>query len=109
LGPGSRPERTRSDLETLFHGICQRHKLPAPEVNVRVGTLEVDFLWRRCRVIVETDGYRYHRGRVAFESDHDRDLRLRESGFDVLRFSETQLETESERVAVAVRRALAAT
>jgi very-short-patch-repair endonuclease len=92
----------------LFLRICRRHGISPPEVNVDVGGLEADFLWRRRRLIVETDGYRYHRGRVAFENDHDRDLRLRELGFDVLRFSETQLENEAARVAVAVSRELAA-
>lgn len=109
LGPGGRPERTRSDLEALFQRICRRHELPAPELNVRVGGFEVDFLWRDRRLIVETDGYRYHRGRVAFEDDRDRDLRLTELDFRVLRFSEIQLENEPARVAAAVRRELAAT
>lgn len=109
LGPGGRPERTRSDLEALFQRICRRHELPAPELNVRVGGLEVDFLWRDRRLIVETDGYRYHRGRIAFEDDHRRDLRLTELDFRVLRFSEIQLENEPARVAAAVRRELAAT
>jgi very-short-patch-repair endonuclease len=110
LGPGVRPERTRSDLEILFLGICRRHRLPEPEVNVKLAPrLEVDFLWRDCHLVVETDGYRYHRGRVAFESDRERDLRLAELGFRFLRFSDTQLENEPARAAAAVRRELAAT
>jgi len=36
---------------------------PAPEVNAKVGQFVVDFLWRERSLIVETDGYRYHRGR----------------------------------------------
>jgi very-short-patch-repair endonuclease/predicted transcriptional regulator of viral defense system len=109
LGPGSQADRTRSDLERLFLRICRRHDIPAPEVNVDVGGLEVDFLWRDRRLVVETDGYRYHRGRIAYENDHDRDLRLAELGFRGLRFSETQLENESDRVAAAVYSKLAAT
>ena len=108
LGSGARRERTRSDLEILFRQICRHHRLPAPEVNIKVGTLEVDFLWPDRRVIAETDGYRYHRGRVAFEDDHERDLQLAEMGFRVLRFSETQLENHPARVAAIVRRELAA-
>ena len=34
---------------------------------------------RTARLVVETDGYLYHRGAVAFEDDHDRDLGLRGS------------------------------
>jgi very-short-patch-repair endonuclease len=84
--------RTRSDLELLFLEICRRHRFPAPEVNVEVGDIEVDFLWRHRDLVVETDSYRYHRGLIAFENDHDRDLELRALGFDVVRFSEKQLE-----------------
>jgi len=106
LGPGTRPERTRSDLELLFLGICRRHGLPTPEVNVEISKLRVDFLWRERRVIVETDGYPYHRGRIAFEDDRSRDLALRGLGFDVLRLSDAQLEGEQAIVAAAVRRLL---
>jgi very-short-patch-repair endonuclease len=91
-------ERTRSDLELTFRRLCQRHGLPAPEVNVLIGSMEVDFLWRDRRLVVETDGYRYHRGRTAFENDRDRDLRLRSLSFDVIRLSEQQVADEPERV-----------
>jgi very-short-patch-repair endonuclease len=108
LGPGVTPERTRSELESLFLHICRRHGIDAPEVNVRVGPFEVDFLWRDQRAIVEADGYRYHRGRVAFDDDRRRDLSLRELGFDVLRLSDAQLAEEPATVAAAVQRLLAA-
>jgi very-short-patch-repair endonuclease len=49
--------------------------------------------------VVETDGYRYHRGQTAFQEDKRRDLDLRRIGFHVLRLSERQLNEESERVA----------
>jgi very-short-patch-repair endonuclease len=39
---------------------------------VRVGGFEVDFLWRERRLIVETDGFRHHRTRRAFERDRAR-------------------------------------
>jgi very-short-patch-repair endonuclease len=109
LDPQARTDRTRSDLERLFLHICRRGEISAPAVNVDVDGLEVDFLWRENRLIVETDGYRYHRGRIAFENDHNRDLRLVELGYRVRRFSEAQLENEPSRVAAAVRRELAAT
>jgi very-short-patch-repair endonuclease len=108
IGPDTRPERTRSDLERLFKRIRRRSGIPAPEVNVKVDGLEVDFLWRDRRLIIETDGYRYHRGRIAFEDDRDRDLTLRALGYTVIRLSDTQLEEEAEKVASIVRRLLAA-
>lgn len=99
-------DRTRSDLESDFLDLCHRHRLPRPEVNVRIGHDLVDFLWRDCRLVAETDSYQYHRGRVAFQDDRDRDLRLRTAGYEVLHFSEKQVDEEPERVAKALGRAL---
>ena len=62
LGDGIATDRTRSDLERDFLRLCRRHGLPRPEVNVRIGRWIVDFLWRRERLVVETDSYRWHRG-----------------------------------------------
>lgn len=76
------PDRTRSELEHLFLRLCRRYGLPAPEVNVPIDSLLVDFLWRDRRLVVETDGYRYHRGRAAFEEDRDRDLRLKSMDYE---------------------------
>lgn len=83
---------TRSDLELAFLRFCRRHRLPAPEVNVKLGVgLTADFLWRSSKLVVETDDERYHRGRVAFEDDHLRDLRLRRLGYAVHRYTGAQL------------------
>jgi very-short-patch-repair endonuclease len=106
LGSNQGTDRTRSELEVLFLELCRRHDLPSPEVNVRVGPFTVDFLWRDRGLVVETDGYRYHRGRTAFEEDRDRDLRLRSLGYDVLRLSYAQVTREQRRVISAVRSAL---
>jgi very-short-patch-repair endonuclease len=103
---GVESDRSRSDLESYFLELCRRHRLPAPEVNVKLGSWEVDFLWRERRLVVETDSFAYHRGSVAFEDDHARDLDLRAAGFTVLRFSERQLEEKPGRVVADVARAL---
>lgn len=100
------PAPTRSELEDLFLRLCQRHRLPAPEVNARVGRYEVDFLWRPRRLIVETDGYRYHRGAQAFEDDHERDLALRVHGYDVRRFTYQQVAKQPVQIAAALGNAL---
>ncbi|HEY2335514.1 MAG TPA: DUF559 domain-containing protein [Solirubrobacterales bacterium] len=106
-GPEIGRDRTRSDLEHDFLRLCRRHRLPAPEVNVRIGAHLVDFLWRDRRLIVETDGYRYHRGRQAFEDDRARDLDLRARGFDVVRLSEKQVAEDPGSVAEILRGAVA--
>lgn len=107
VGDDRKLDRTRSDLEHDFLRICRRHRLPQPEVNVRVGPHLVDFLWRDRRLIVETDGYEYHRGRTAFQDDRARDFDLRARGFDVIRLAEKQVSEDSREVAAALRRLLA--
>lgn len=102
----TRRERTRSDLEQDFLSLCEHHGLPEPQVNVRVGRHLVDFLWRGRMLVVETDGYGSHRGRLAFEEDRGRDLDLRAMGFAVIRVAEKQVEEEPERVAEVVGAAL---
>ncbi len=104
---GVESDRTRSDLETLFLGLCARYRLPPPEVNVKLGRWEVDFLWRSQRLVVEIDSFAYHRGSVAFQDDHARDLDLRSAGYTALRFTDRQLEGEPERVAGIVAKTLA--
>jgi very-short-patch-repair endonuclease len=103
------PDRTRSDLEQLFLELCVKHRLPPPEVNVDVGGVTVDFLWRDQSLVVETDGFRFHRGRPAFEEDRRRGLRLRTAGHEVLRLSHDQVVNESTVVVEALRKRLAAT
>ena len=51
----------------------------------------VDFLWRDQRLVVETDGYRFHRGRLAFEADRARDVELKLLGYTVVRFTHRQV------------------
>ena len=99
-------DRTRSDLERAFLALFAHHCLPPPEVNPKVGRHEVDFLWRGERLVVEADTFTYHRGSIAFESDHARDLDLRRQGYTVLRFTDQQLEAEPERIVADVRREL---
>jgi very-short-patch-repair endonuclease len=91
LPPSTPRRRTRSDLEDDFLAFLRRHRLPLPEVNVKIGRWEVDFLWRAQRLAVETDFYGTHRGSVAFEDDHQRDLDLRRLGYRVRRYTGAQI------------------
>jgi very-short-patch-repair endonuclease len=99
----SEDELTRSELERLFRSVCRRHRLPRPELNARVDRFEVDFLWRDRALIVETDGFRHHADRLAFERDRAKDARLQSLGFRVLRFTHRQLTAEPSAVVAALR------
>jgi very-short-patch-repair endonuclease len=103
LGAAADPEFTRSELEHVFLRLCRRHRLPLPEVNVAVGPFTVDFLWRDRRLIAETDGYQFHRGRQAFEDDRARDTELRLLGFEVVRFTYRQIIDRPKHAATTIR------
>jgi very-short-patch-repair endonuclease len=72
-----------------------------------VAAHEVDFLWREQQMIAETDGFRFHADRVAFEADRARDAGLQALGFAVLRFTYRQVLREPREVAATLRRVLA--
>jgi very-short-patch-repair endonuclease len=101
-------DRTRSDLERDFLRLCRRYGLLRPAVNVLIGPYLVDFIWRHRKLIVETDSYLYHRGKVAFQEDRERDLALRRLGYDVIRLSERQIDEEPGRVVEALAALLSA-
>ncbi len=107
IGEPPEVDFTRSELERQFLIFCRRHQLPLPEVNVAIGPYTIDFLWRKGQVIVETDGYRYHRGRQAFEDDRARDMELRLMGDEVLRVTYRQLMSGQAKLAKALGEILA--
>ena len=82
---------TRSELEERFLALCDDHGIPRPETNARIEGHEVDFVWRDRRLIVEVDGYAYHRSPTAFEADRERDVDLAQAGWRVLRFTWNQI------------------
>ena len=93
---------TRSELEERFLRLCDAHGLPRPGTNTRIEGVEVDFVWRNARLIVEVDGYAYHRSPSAFEADRERDVVLALAGWQVLRFTWAQITERPAWVAGAI-------
>jgi Protein of unknown function (DUF559) len=93
---------TRSELEERFLQLCDDHGIPRPETNAVIEGIEVDFVWRDRRLIVEVDGYAYHRSPSAFEADRERDVVLGMKGWRVMRFSWRQITERAAWVAAAV-------
>jgi very-short-patch-repair endonuclease len=98
---------SRSDLEIRLRGLCRDHGLPKPRVNQRIEGKEVDFLFPDARLIVETDSWRYHKTRRAFENDRARDVITTRAGYRTLRFTDRQLTREPKAVADAIAAVLA--
>jgi putative AbiEi antitoxin of type IV toxin-antitoxin system/uncharacterized protein DUF559/transcriptional regulator with AbiEi antitoxin domain of type IV toxin-antitoxin system len=94
---------TRSELEECFLALCVEHGVERPRPGARVAGLEVDFLFPTRRLVVELDGYRYHRTRSAFERDRERDAILAAAGLRTLRFTHRQLTRRPQSVLAALR------
>jgi very-short-patch-repair endonuclease len=98
---------TRSELERAFIGLCQVHRLPLPHVNALISGFEVDALWPHQRLVVELDGFAFHRTRGAFERDRHRDTTLMPAGYRVLRFTHRRSQRDPAAVAATLHAALA--
>lgn len=106
LGTAVGTMRTRREAERRLLSLLSKAGLPRPETNVRIEGMEVDFVWRDQRLIVETDGYQFHGHRSAFERDRKRDQALVAAGWRVIRVTWRQLEREPFAVVARIARAL---
>jgi hypothetical protein len=107
LLPSLRPApATRSELERLFLNVCAEAGLPAPVVNATVAGYEVDAYWPNHDLVVELDGYEFHRSRAAFERDRVRDAALQAAGHRVLRITYRRLVDEPTAIAGLIQRFL---
>lgn len=98
---------TRSPLEDDFLPWARRHGLPEPQVNVRVADYIVDVLFPAERVIVECDGWEFHRDRASFENDRERDAATSALGFLTYRLTRTRFDSQSELEAARLHAVLA--
>lgn len=95
--------QTRSTLEAEFVEFCIAQRLPRPQVNRWDGKREVDFRWPDRRVVVETDGWAFHRSRDSFERDAKRSQALAAQGWTLVRLTWRQLINEPHGVAARLR------
>jgi very-short-patch-repair endonuclease len=89
---------TDSGLERRFLAIVRRAGMPLPETQARVHGYRVDFYWPDLGLIVEADGWRYHRTAGAQATDHRRDHAHATAGMTTLRFAEEQIRHEPSEV-----------
>ncbi|MGH2993214.1 MAG: DUF559 domain-containing protein [Solirubrobacterales bacterium] len=94
---------TRSALERLFFRLCREAGLPRPAVNVPIAGLEVDCVWVVQRLVIELDGYTFHRDRGSFERDRRRDATLQLAGYRVVRVTHMRLAEEPAAVVTDLR------
>lgn len=89
---------TDSGLERKFLGIVRAAGLPQPKTQAWVNGYRVDFYWRDLGLVVEADGWCYHRTAGAQATDHRRDQAHTKDGLTTLRFAESQIRYEPGQV-----------
>ena len=98
---------TRSELEDRFLALLDDHRLQRPQTNASIEGMEIDFVWPREGVAVETDGWAAHGTRRAFQDDRERSNDLTAAGWTVLRFTHGDVVARPAATAARVARALA--
>jgi very-short-patch-repair endonuclease len=86
------------ELEVRFRPIAEEAGLSRPLTKQRVNGFEVDFFWPDLGLVVETDGFRYHRTPATQSRDALRDQTHTAAGFTTLRFTHWQVRYEPTHV-----------
>lgn len=95
---------TDSELERRFLRIVRARGLPEPETGVYLNGFKVDFYWPKLRLVVETDGLRFHRTPAQQARDRLRDQAHTAAGLTPLRFTRAQVRFEPRYVGETVAR-----
>jgi hypothetical protein len=86
------------ELERLFRPLAATAGLPTPLTKQMVNKFEVDFFWPELGLVVETDGWRYHRTPSAQTRDALRFQVHVANGLTPIRFSHYQVKYEPRHV-----------
>jgi very-short-patch-repair endonuclease len=95
--------RTDSDLEREFLRLVKKAGLPKPETQEEVNGYRVDFYWPELGLVVETDGFTYHRTPTQQIRDRERDQAHTRAGLTNLRFANAQVRSDHEAVIATLR------
>jgi very-short-patch-repair endonuclease len=92
--------KIRSRMEAKLLPLLTEAALPIPQTNAKLRlagkVYEVDFLWREQKLVVETDGGRFHDNPAAGSRDSDRNHALAEAGYNLPRLGWEDLRDRPE-------------
>jgi hypothetical protein len=97
---------TDSSFEDDFKVFCERYALPRPETNFRLGRYTVDAYFPEHNLIVELDGWDFHKDRDSFERDRERDAEALARGIASIRITWDRLHNTPDREAERLHRIL---
>lgn len=85
------PPLLQSELERAFRHLVRTYHLPQPQFNVYIEGELVDVVWPEHRLVVQVDGFKWHRGKRAFGTDRKLDRKLVRAHWRVVRFTDDQV------------------
>ena len=96
------------ELEERFRKLLKSTDLPKPREQYEVRRngrflARLDFAYPEHRLAIETDGYAWHAGRLDWQSDRERDNALVAMGWQVIRFTWTDVHDRADRVVAQLR------
>jgi hypothetical protein len=97
---------TASHLEDLFRAFVKKYDLPVPIINFNLRRKQPDAYFPKHNLIVELDGWNYHKDRQAFETDRERDAENLRHGTATIRITEQRLTTSPDREAARLKEIL---
>ncbi len=98
---------TWSGNERRFLALLREAGLPEPSVNVSVAGIVVDF-WPEYRLVLEVDSYTYHHTPADRAEDRRKERKLKSSGCQVKRVTDTELDEAPDAAVADVKAALSA-
>lgn len=96
---------TRSRYERILRRLLKEAGLPTPLSNLMVAGAERDLVWPQAKLILEFDGWEFHRHR--FEADRRRDAAAVAAGWRVIRLTADRVDSEPFAVIAEIAAALA--
>jgi very-short-patch-repair endonuclease len=92
--------KIRSRMEAKLLPLLTEAGLPIPQTNAKLRlagkVYEIDFLWREQKLVVETDGGRFHNNPAAGERDSERNHALAKAGYHLPRLGWEDLRDRPE-------------
>jgi very-short-patch-repair endonuclease len=102
--------KIRSRMEAKLLPLLTEAALPIPQTNAKLRlagkVYEVDFLWREQKLVVETDGGRFHDNPAAGGRDSDRNHALAKAGYHLPRLGWEDLRDRPEQTMSEIARLL---
>jgi hypothetical protein len=87
---------TNSDFEDEFLACCATYGLPPPEINFPFNGRKLDAFFPEHGLIVELDGWGFHKDKEAFENDRERDADHLELGLVTMRLTKDRFDAHAD-------------